>query len=78
MKARLVMTKEEARQFKTRWQLVNRVTLQEARRLTPEVKLRQLASLYEAGQALGWDARGQEGDAEVRERWRRLKENRHA
>jgi hypothetical protein len=36
------MTKEEARQFKERWRLVNEVTIEEARRTPVSVKLQQL------------------------------------
>lgn len=68
------MTGEEARQFKARWKLVNDFTAEEARRTPPEVKLRQLALMYEAAQTLGWAASLREGEEEVRERWRRLRE----
>lgn len=72
------MTKEEARQFRERWELVNKMTIEELRRTPVSVKLQQLALMYEAGQVLGW-ARGlKEGEDEVRERWRRLKEKFHA
>ena len=69
-----MMTKEEARQFKERWKLVNDFTDEEARRTPPEVKLRQTALLYEAAHAFGWTEKLREGEEEVRERWRRLKE----
>lgn len=72
------MTKEEARQFKERWQLVNQVTIEEQRRTPVSVKLQQLALMYEAGQVLGWAEQPREGEEEVRERWRRLKEKFHA
>jgi hypothetical protein len=69
-----MMTKEEAHKFKERWKLVNDFTDEEARRTSPEVKLRQTAHLYEFGQVLGWPDESEEEVAEVRERWRRLKE----
>gem|GEM_PF-752503 len=72
------MTKEQARQFKERWELVNKVTIEEVRRTPVAVKLQQLALMYEAGQVLGWAGRLREGEDEVRERWRRLKEKFHA
>ena len=72
------MTKEEARLFKKRWELVNEVTIEEARRTPVSVKLRQLALMYEAGQMLGWVEGLREGEEEVRERWRLLKEKFHA
>lgn len=68
------MTKEEARQFKARWQLVNQTIAEEIRRTPASVKLRQLALMYEAGQRLGWDEDLRAGEDEVRERWRLLKE----
>ena len=68
------MTKEEAEQFKARWKLVNEFTDEQARRTPPEVKLRQTALLYEAARTFGWAERLREGEGEVHERWRRLKE----
>lgn len=68
------MTKEEAHQFKARWKLVNDFNTEEARRAPLSVKLHQLALMYEAGQVFGWAAALKEGEEEVRERWRRLKE----
>lgn len=69
-----MMTREEAERFKARWRLVNDFTDEEARRTPPEVKLRQTALLYEAADAFGWAEKLREGEDEVRERWRRLKE----
>ena len=69
-----MMTKEEAHQFKERWKLVNDFTDEEARTTPPEVKLRQTALLYEAAYTFGWAEKLSEGEEEVRERWRRLKE----
>lgn len=72
------MTKEEARQFRERWNLVNKATIEEARHTPISVKLHQLELMYEAGQTLGWTEALREGEEEVRERWRRLKERLHA
>lgn len=69
-----MMTKDEARQFTERWRLVNEFVTEEVRRTPPEVKLRQLAVLYEAGRTLGWTEKLAAGEDEVRERWRVLKE----
>lgn len=71
------MTKEEGQQFKERWKLVEDFTAEEARRAPLSLKLRQLALMYEAGRAFGWDGALKEGEDEVRERWRRLKEMQH-
>ena len=71
------MTKEEARLFKARWQLVNETTDKELRRTPVSVKLRQLAILFAGGHALlGFDGR-EVKEQEVRERWHRLKEQQH-
>ena len=72
------MTREEAQQFKARWKLVNEFVLEEARRTPPAIKLKHLALMYEVGQVLGWDAALKDGEEEVRERWRRLKEKSNA
>ncbi|MDT7604705.1 MAG: hypothetical protein QOF61_2702 [Acidobacteriota bacterium] len=68
------MNKEEALQFKARWQAVNDMTAREVREATPASKLQQLALMYEAGQVLGWADGLSAGEEEVRERWRRLRE----
>ena len=68
------MTKEEAEEFKARWKLVNDFTQEEERRAPPEVRLRQTALLYEAAQTFGWAEALREGEDDVQERWRRLKE----
>jgi flagellar biosynthesis/type III secretory pathway protein FliH len=68
------MNKEEARQFKARWQMVNDFTNRETREATLTSKLEQLTTMYEAAQALGWADGLRAGEEEVRERWRRLRE----
>jgi hypothetical protein len=67
-----IMTKEEAREFKERWRLVNEFTNQEARRRTVSGRLRDLEILYQFGQEIGWVNR--DDDEDVRERWNRLRE----
>ncbi len=69
-----MISKEEARQFKERWRLMDEAMEDEARRTTLALKLHQLALMYEAGVALGWTESLREDEDEVRERWRRLKE----
>ncbi len=71
------MTKEEAREFKERWRLVNEATIEEARNTPPSVKLQQLALMYEAAKRFGWIEKLREGEEEVHERWRLLKERMH-
>ena len=68
------MDKEEARQFKARWRMVNDFTAREMREATLEFKLEQLAIMYEAGQALGWAEGLRAGEEEVRARWQRLRD----
>jgi predicted lipid carrier protein YhbT len=69
------MNGEEAIKFRERWRRVNAVLIEEARRTPVEVKLQQLAIMFEAARALGWTEKLREGEEEeIRERWRRLKE----
>ena len=69
------MTKEEALRFKEGWAVVNQFVIDEARRTTPEERLRSLNSLYISARLFGWNEnlRTKEEQA-VRERWRRLRE----
>lgn len=68
------MTKEEALRFKSRWEVVNEFTAEEARRAPATLKLRQIALMYEAAQTFGWADALAEGEDAVRERWRRLRD----
>lgn len=68
------LKKEEAEAYRHRWQLVNAKEREELRSMTPEVKLRQLASLMASVEPMGWTAALADEEAEVRERWMRLKE----
>lgn len=67
------MTKEEARQFKENWTVVNRIVIEEARRASFEERLRTLNMLYLAARSFGWDEKLREEEAAVRSRWQRLK-----
>ncbi|MBI2941071.1 MAG: hypothetical protein HYY04_11605 [Chloroflexi bacterium] len=67
------MTKAEAEAFKARWKAVNAAEIEELRATPPERKLRQLASLMATARALGWDEALAAEEAEVRERWIKLK-----
>lgn len=69
-----MMTKEEAREFKERWRLVNERMIQEVRNTPIDSKLEQLALMFQAAQSLGWSDRLREGEEEVRRRWCLLKE----
>lgn len=70
----LVLTPEEATEFKARWQLVNERTAQEIRDASPEEKLNETAMMFEAAHDLGWVDRLALGEEEVRSRWVTLKE----
>ncbi|MEK6280613.1 MAG: hypothetical protein AABN95_09705 [Acidobacteriota bacterium] len=65
------MTKEEARQFRDRWELANQARFEEVRQMSALKKLKDLEMLFEFGETLGWAIpTGGEGW----EYWRRLKE----
>lgn len=69
-----MITKKEAREFKRRWKAVNEFELQELRETPPAKKLQQLSALMASVKAFpGWDEALKEGEAEVRERWLKLK-----
>lgn len=68
-----MITKKEARDFKRRWKAVNEFEKIELRRTSPAQKLRQLAVLMQCVKDFGWDEALKEGEAEVRERWLKLK-----
>jgi hypothetical protein len=63
------MTKEQARAFKERWTLVNRVISEEIRTTPAELKARQIATLFLAADALDLVA-----DEEPFARWQSLRE----
>jgi hypothetical protein len=47
------MTKEEARAFIGRWQIVEQYIVEEIRNLTPELRAGQIAAAYQTGRAMG-------------------------
>jgi hypothetical protein len=65
------LTREEARDFKERWALVNAVTLEESRKKTLAERLREAAELMVWAQSLPDPRREEEVEA-VRARWMRL------
>ena len=67
------MTKEQARAFKDRWKLVNEYEKEELRRTPPDLRLQQFNTLLTWTHEFGWTEALAEGEAEVRERWVRLK-----
>ena len=67
------MTKTQAQAFRQRWQMVNDAECEELRRTPPELKLRQLDALFALAGQLGWMPALSAEEAEVRERWNRLR-----
>lgn len=67
------ITKEQAREYKRRWRLVNQAEIEELRRTPMEVKFRQLQMLMASVDEMGWRAGLEEGVEEVRERWALLR-----
>ncbi len=67
------ISRKEARAWRKRWAAVNRAEIEELRRTTPEEKFRQLCALMESAKALGWARALAAEEAEVRERWMRLR-----
>lgn len=66
------VTKEEMLAWKDRWELVNEVQGEEARRLSLEDRFRELASLMATARALNWSGSSEEEDAAARDRWLQL------
>ena len=71
------ISKAEAEAFRTRWALVNARQRDLLRQMSLEEKLRQVAILMASAKALGWEHKLAEGDAEVRDRWARLRKAFH-
>jgi hypothetical protein len=62
---------EEAAAFRARWRAVTGVLQGELRALPIETKLKQLSALLQLARQLNWAST--DDDAEVRERWNRLR-----
>jgi hypothetical protein len=73
----LPLTKAEGRAFRRRWQLVNAREEEELRSTSLEVKWQQFNALLRWAHRLGWTEALGEGEAEVRERWARLRKGYH-
>lgn len=73
------MTKEEALEFKQRWQFVNDFIAKEIRSTQPEVRFQQLRTMIATAHRLRQPDAARDAEvAGVRERWRLLKEQLHA
>jgi hypothetical protein len=68
-----MISKSEGKAFLRRWRLVNAREKKELRKTPLEVKLRQLAALMASANQMGWTDALAEGEAEVRDRWQRLR-----
>lgn len=67
------LTKAQARAFRKRWQQVNTREEEELRQTSLEVKWQQFNTLLDWAHQLGWAAALNQGEAEVRQRWARLR-----
>ncbi len=72
------MTREEALQFKQRWQFVNDFIAEEIRTTRPEVRFKQLRTMIATAHRFRQSESATDTTEEVRERWRCLKERLHA
>jgi len=66
------ITKQEALEFKDRWQLVNNFIAHQIRNTPAEPKLQQLSAMFIVGQSRSIAFLSEE--QEVRNRWRLLKQ----
>lgn len=67
------MTREEGKQFKKRWALVNAREIEELRNTPIEVKLRQLAAMMASVRQLGWEEALASEAESARQQWQRLR-----
>jgi hypothetical protein len=70
---RPLLSKEDALAFRERWRLVNAREIEEMRSASMELKLQQFNTLLAWARELGWNEELRKGEAEVRERWMRLR-----
>jgi len=66
------ISKQQAREFRDRWKLVNDFIAQQIRNTPAEVKLQQLCAMFIVGQSRSPAFLAEE--QEVRNRWRLLKQ----
>jgi hypothetical protein len=67
------VTKDEALAYKSRFEAINNLEIEELRSMSAEAKFAQLAWLMASAKETGWDLKLAEEVAEVRERWLKLK-----
>jgi hypothetical protein len=66
------ITKQEAHEFKERWEFVNNFIAHQIRNTSSEIKLQQLSVMFIIGQSRSPASLAEE--QEVRNRWRSLKQ----
>jgi hypothetical protein len=67
------MTREEAIQYKARYEAVNAFEIEELRSMSLEQKLEQTSALMDSVEQMGWSQAMADEETQVRERWLRLK-----
>ena len=67
------MSNADASAFRERWRLVNAREEEELRSASPELRWQQFLTLLAWAREFGWKDSLTEGEAEVRERWARLR-----
>ena len=72
------ISKAQAKAFRARWRAANAAECEELRATPMAVKARQLAALMASVEQLGWTEALAAEEAEVRERWIRLRKVFHA
>jgi hypothetical protein len=70
------MSREEALEFKARWQFINSFISEEIRNTSPDVKLQQLRSIFSSRHLFQSAETSKEVD-EVRARWIQIKSKFH-
>lgn len=68
------MTKEEARDFKDRWRLVNEFIADEIRNTPPETRLLQLRTMFASAHSIRRTSEATAEEDEIRNRWQLLKQ----
>lgn len=70
---KLRITKSQARAFRERWKAVNAAERAELRATSVAEKLHQLAALMGSVRMPGWEKPSAAEEAEIRDRWKRLR-----
>jgi hypothetical protein len=68
-----LISKDEARAFRERWRLINEREMAEVNSASLDLKWQQFNTLLAWSRELGWTEERRKGEAEVRERWMRLR-----